>query len=74
MITNLSDIEFKSSYLRYEIHMQQYFIKLSNQAEVKLLRPLFDIDNIDNIIFVDNFGISKGQNNIVVTLSELFVL
>lgn len=70
---NSSDIEFESSYLIYQTHMQQHWIKPGSQAEVKLLGLLFDNDGLGNIIFADNLRTVKGHNNITIVLLALFV-
>lgn len=48
-------------------------MKSKNQTKVKLLRPLFDSNGFDNIIFADNPKTARGYNNITIILLVLFV-
>lgn len=43
--------------------MQKYFTKMGNQAEVKLLRRLFDIDSLGNIISIKGLRIVESHRN-----------
>lgn len=63
-LTNSNDIEFKSNHPRHQTHVQQNFTKPGCQAEVTLLKPLFDSDGLGNIISTDDFRSVKGYNNI----------
>lgn len=72
--TKLCNIKFELSYPKYQTHVQQYFTKAENQAEVKLLGPLFDSDGFGNIISVNDSGITESYNNIAVILLVLIVL
>ena len=68
-----SGIEFESSHLKYQTHIQQYFMKSGSQAEIKLLELLFDNDGLGNIIHIDDFKTIEGYNNIVTILLALFM-
>ncbi len=69
----LSNIEFDSNHPKYQSQVQRYFIKLGSQAEVKLLGPLFDNDDLGDIISTDDFETAKGYNDIVMILLALLV-
>lgn len=72
-LANVSDIEFKPIYLKYQIHMQQNFTQPGSLAKVKLLRLLLNIDSLGNIFLADNPRTAEENNNIVVILLVLFV-
>ena len=72
-IKSLSLLYFPS-YLKHQTYVQRHFTKPKCQAEVKLLRPLFDSDSLSNIIFADDPGTARGHNDIVITLLVMFVL
>ena len=59
-LTNSNDIEFKSSHLKHQTHVQRHFTKPGSQAEVKLLGPLFDSDGLGNIISADDPETAEG--------------
>ena len=72
-LANSNDIDFESSHLRHQPHLQQHFMKSGSQAKVKLLGPWFGSDGLGNIISADDFGIAESHNDIVVILIALFV-
>lgn len=67
------DIEFASSHLNNFTHVQRHFTKPGSQAEVKLLGPLFDYDDVGEIITADRLETPEGLNNIAVIFLALFV-
>lgn len=67
------NIEFASSHLNNLTHVQQHFTKPRNQAEVKLLGPLFNNDGISKIIPADELETSESFNNMAVIFLILFV-
>ncbi len=66
-------IDFASSHPNSLTYVQQHFTKPGSQAEVKLLRPLFDNDGGGKIIPVDGSETLEGLNNIAIILLTLFV-
>ncbi len=72
-LANSSDIEFEPSHPKYQTHIQRHFTKLGSPAEVKLLGPLFDSDDLDDIILADDPGTAEGHNDIAVILLVLFI-
>ena len=64
-LANSSNIEFESSYPRYQTHVQQHFTKLESQAEFKLLKPLFDSNSFGNIISADNLRIAEATTKLL---------
>lgn len=71
---NLSNIEFIFVHPRYQSYVQLYFTKLENQAKVKLLKLLFNNDNLTNIIFGDDLRIAKSHKKIFIIQLALFLL
>ncbi len=72
-LANLSDIKFEPNHPKYQTHVERHFTKPESPAKIKLLGPLFDSDNFDDIISVDDPRTVEGHNNIVIILLTLFV-
>lgn len=49
-------------------------MKLESLAKVRLIRPFFDNNDLNYIIFIKDLRIMEDHNNIIVIFSTFFVL